>query len=322
MKSGSVSLLLIAFSLFFFACTKEPVGPLDGSVVRLLPGEWLTGIDFNARGEALACGGLPGETGHLLRSSDGGLTWSKRLSLSGTCFYFVSFVDDTLAYAGADYVGLWRSTDAGMRWQAVDLADTVPVNEFDRPAFREMAVKGDRLVMVGGDYGKKGVCYVSENRGYSWRFIRMDHQLAGVAFSDDGKALIGGWGYCARFDPNAVVATQTDFRGDFFTSIVRTGTSTAVMTGYSGEIYKTTNDGQSWTELYDAPLCRFNHLDDIGGKLVAASDDGILAFGDPGGNSWELKQLPSTHRILRVAAIPGGGMMALTSNGELIRIGL
>jgi len=319
MRPGVGSGLLVVFLSILFSCSKDPVEPLNGNITRLLPGEWLTGIGFNSRGDALVCGGLPGRSGSLFRSSDGGATWSKTLVLQGKCFFFVRFVDDTLAYAGADYVGLWRSVDAGISWHAVDLADTVPVNEFDRPAFRDMAVQGNKLVMVGGDYGKKGVCYASVNRGFSWRFVRMDHHLAGVDFSVDGEALIAGWGYCARFDPNTVLAQQTDLRGDFFTSVVYTGMATALMTGYDGNIYKTTNHGADFTRLYGGSSCRFNHLAAIDGGLVAASDDGLLAVGNPDSESWTLKQLPSRHRILRVAQRPGGGLVALTSNGELIR---
>lgn len=318
MRSAPVFWLLIVFFSLLFSCTKEPVESLAGNTTRLLPGKWLTGIDFNSQGAALVCGGLPGESGHLFRSGDGGLTWSQTLVLPGKCLFFVCFVDDTLAYAGADYVGLWRSRDAGISWHAVDLADTVPVNEFDRPAFRDMAVSGDRLVMVGGDYGKKGVCYASNNRGYSWRFVRMDHQLAGVTLSSSGGAIISGWGYCARFDPEAVLVEQVDIRGDFYTALVSREPSTAWMTGYGGNIYKTTDGGSSWAGVFDSGKCRFNHLAAIEGGLVAASDDGQLAFGNPDSDSWRLKQLPTRHRILRVAQKPGGGLVALTSNGEVI----
>ncbi|PKP17970.1 MAG: hypothetical protein CVU06_12635, partial [Bacteroidetes bacterium HGW-Bacteroidetes-22] len=309
---------LFVMVLLVISCTKDEVVQMDAAVSTVLPGQWLSGLDFNSQGIGLTCGGIPNEHGRVLRTTDNGKTWQVVLSHSTKCFYFVRFVNDTLVYAGGDYVELWRSTDAGINWQVVDLGSNVPTNEFDRPAFRDMACMGYRLVMVGGDYAKKGVCYVCNDFGYTWYFTQMDHQIAGVALNAIGSAFIAGWGYAATIGPFSAEPVQLDLRGDFYTSVVFSDENTVWMTGYSGTIYRSDDLGASWIKAFHSGQCKFNSIASVNGVLYATSDNGLIARCKLTDRSWSLLQLPVKERILRLSPNHIGGLTATTSEGKFI----
>ncbi len=304
--------------LLLFSCSKEDALQQDATINTVFPGQWLCGLDFNTQGTGLACGGLPDQQGKIFRSVDNGKTWQAVLTHSSKCFYFVRFINDTLVYAGGDYVELWRSTNAGESWKYIDLGSNVPTNEFDRPAFRDMAFMGGRLVMVGGDYGKKGVCYVSNDNGYTWKFTQMDHQLSGAALNSIGSAFISGWGYAATIEFNSDYPEQIDLRGDFYTSAVFSDENTVWMTGYSGSVYRSDNRGADWNEAFHSGSCKFNSITSVNGLLYATSDDGLIAVGKIPDNTWSLLQLPVKERILRLSQNHDGRLFATTSDGKII----
>lgn len=301
-----------------WSCSKTDEEPLQAAVKKVLPGEWLSGIDVSADGVMLACGGIPNQEGKILRSTDQGATWSVMVAHPSKCFYFVRFISSTTAFAGGDYLELWRTTDAGLHWRFYPLDDNVPTNEVDRPAFRNMAVQGQRLVMPGGDYAKKGVCYVSSDGGQSWQFTQMYHQMAGAGFSSSGNALACGWGYLGRISAGELQTEMIDYRGDFFTSVVYTGSREALMSGYTGNIYRSTDDGQTWDKEFSDGRCRFNQLMMNGNNIIALSDDGLLARRKIAGGSWTLESLPVSSRLLHMVADTSGRLLAVTSAGELV----
>lgn len=307
--------------LFLVAsCSKEPVESVSATVVKVVQNEWLTDVDMNNQGILLACGGLPRQHGKLLRSTDGGNTWSVMVSHPSKCFYFVKFINSTTAFAGGDTLELWKTTDAGLHWSFVWLADNVPINVFDRPAFRHLAVDSNNLIMVGGDNGKKGVCYRSTDGGGSWEFTQMPHQLSGAAFSAAGEALVCGWGYLGRSDRELQPPVQTSLRGDFYTSVAYTAYSEAFLTGYTGTLFQTTDNGMNWQEAFSDSRCRFNEIVVSQGVAVAGSDDGILAVSKGNATHWKLIQLPVNSRILGLKPSHPERLYAVTSNGEFLVI--
>jgi len=303
-----------------WSCSKADEEPLQAAVKKVLPGEWLSGIDVSAEGVMLACGGIPNQGGKILRSTDQGATWSVMVTHPSKCFYFVKFINDSAAFAGGDYLELWRTTDAGLHWQFYPLDDNVPINEVDRPAFRNMVVQGQRLVMPGGDYAKKGVCYVSSDGGQSWQFTQMYHQMAGAGFSPSGNALACGWGYLGSIASGESQTKMIDYRGDFFTSVVYTGTTSALMSGYSGKIYRTADDGKTWEREFSDNRCSFNQLMIKGNSVLAASDNGLLAMRGVTGGDWMLRNLPVNSRLLHMTVDTSGRLLVVTSGGELVTV--
>lgn len=308
---------LVVVLFLVASCGKEPLDSTPATVVKVVQNSWLTDVDVNNQGVLLACGGLPREHGKLLRSTDGGNTWSVMVSHPSKCFYFVKFINNTTAFAGGDTLELWKTTDSGLHWSYVWLADNVPMHVFDRPAFRHLAVDSCNLVLVGGDNGKKGVCYRSTDCGQSWNFTQMPHQLSGASFAQSGDVLVCGWGYVGSSDGLTQPPVQTSMRGDFFTSVVYSSNSQALMAGYSGVIYQSNDNGLSWTEAYSNSGCSFNKIAVEGGVVVAASDGGRLAVHNPV-NGWKLFQLPVSSRVLGLKLPGTGSLYAVTSNGEFL----
>jgi len=82
----------------------------------------------------------PGAVGSILRTTDGGATWQRRLVASGVSFEGIGFVTPERGWAGSGRT-LYRTGDGGATWQALEFAASV----------NRIRVVGPRRAFASGD---------------------------------------------------------------------------------------------------------------------------------------------------------------------------
>ncbi len=145
----------------------------------------LNAVEFSDRQN----GWIAGEFGTVVRTTDGGRSWVGSREFEDTPEDLYVFALSSSEVGRAFAVGLAGSVlltiDGGQHWQPRN----VPTNA----GLYAVAWRGDRGVVVGD----RGVIFLTENSGQSWREAerpRLFSWLTGVAFGGDGSALAVGEG--------------------------------------------------------------------------------------------------------------------------------
>ncbi len=218
---------------------------------------------YAGTGEGFLSDGLPGRG--LLKTTDGGQTWTRSSVANGLNTPFITALAVTPANpnvifaAGREAVpqylakpaettpdpgvsAIFKSTDAGQTWQDVTTGkgiDLVPNFPFDNMATDVVVSPADANVVYGsfGTHFESGGIWKSTNGGQAW--TRLTNGLPNPAAANQGYARIKL--AMAPSDPNILYASFTYLKRQNDTSTLRNG----AMLG----IWKTTDAGQTWTQL-------------------------------------------------------------------------
>ena len=237
-----------------------------------------------------------GGVGGVWKTVDGGTSWENIsdgfFKSSAVGALAVSESDPQVIYAGmgescaavprlhwtsrAD--GVYKSTDGGKTWENVGLGDTghiarIRIHPKD-PDLVYVAVPGQ----FEGPHPERGV-YRSKDGGQSWeRVLFRSEQAGAIDLSIDAN------------NPRMLYAAMWDFRRHFWNSYNG---------GPDSSIYKSTDGGDTWTELTGNPGLPEGVLGRIGIAASPAKPDRVWALvqyvggggglfrSDDGGSTWE-----------------------------------
>lgn len=262
------------------------------------------------------------QSGEVLRTDDGGRSWTRTADLPDGYLETVRFTDAEHGWLCGDEGRLFRSEDGGVTWERVSPPWNGPalgsVHFFDR----------DRGFAAGFDpLTAEGRLWTTSDGGATWQ-ARPEGTatLWTDALAVDGEeAWVGGRGrllhtahggaaWRALELPAKLAPRGVAFRGRF-----------GVVAGSEGRVAVSWDRGESWWEApaTASPLLRTVYVSDgsLGddGLVLAAGDpapDGSTLFlGEDGGARWLPAAGPSTavHRLL-----PGfGRLWALGADGRL-----
>lgn len=140
--------------------------------------------------------GLAVSKSRFLRTTDGGSSWDTIPSGTPNFLTSVQIINDTLAYAGyldtltAGY-GVLMSTDSGMTW-----TEDLSMATFFYPDYYDVGKNNSGYIYVaaGEDFGNQGLIF--ENKGSSWNYTTVDHQLRAIDhYGDSTVFMVGDSGY-------------------------------------------------------------------------------------------------------------------------------
>ncbi len=202
--------------------------------------------------------------GNCFKTTDAGNSWV-RVYINYNWFHAVAFLDSTTGLVAGDGGELYRTTNGGSTW----LPCAAPVGNI---ALRELKLIDAQHCYAVGD---SGVILMSQDAGLTW--IRQNSPvkdpLYGIDFVDGlhGWA-VGGTGYWA-------------------------------VEGATGSLLKTTDGGQTWTQIPTPPeasclggVCALDPL-----HLLIADPRGRVFLSTDGGESWQMKLDLMVGNIRRIA---------------------
>ena len=228
----------------------------------------------------------------LLRSTDGGSTFSP----AGGGFFDdvneMQFVDDLQGYAVADNGRFLTSADAGATWAVSFL-----------PTGSNLSGLHFRDAMNGHVVGRDGVVFQTSNGGGTWtaQSSGTTERLESVFFTDANNGYIAGRNdtYLRTVDGGAtwalsnVLGTGRDLNDVFFTDA-----SNGYMASDNGILVRTTDGGATWTSSNVGTVQNLNEvyfLDASNGYM--AGDGGVIFSSIDGGSSWAAEASGTTANL-------------------------
>lgn len=311
--------LAALFILPVASCKKDL---LHWHSVQLLPSHTTTrlnNIRFLGNNICIISGGIQYDQSEILRSTDGGYTFTAFSDQDAPKEMFGMGVsaNGTMYLCGVDGDVL-HSRDSGNTWQ------------FSRI--------GDWLGYVGGFFpsADTGIfastilqrqCTITRVDS-NYRIIDEQTHLFGVNNIYPAGARTSyliGYGTVMITTDNGNTWNFQDVEGDNFMGMDIHGQE-MWLCGYNGSIFHTTNGGSSWQRLRngnDITIPRYNLLgivfkDSQNGWAVC--DDGKVIHTDDAGNHWEEYDRFTTSALRSIVICPNGDLLAAGDNGGIYRI--
>lgn len=302
--------------LFFAACRKDSLVPLP--VFRELPSP--VAGDFSAvwmfdslRGTAV--GGEAWESGFILSTDDGGLTW-RADTLMGRKMESVMFDRDGQGYVCGQDCALFRQPGA-QYWQVMRTN-----YEWNKAVFFSDGRSG--VIASGGGYlGGRITSFGPEAFWQLDTMLDFPNALADVWFSDSVTAHAVGIGWVLRSGDAGHSWERGGATGDFFQSVHFPTPAVGYVCGSSGTVLKTSDGGLSWKIMRrggtggkrNQPFRALWFVNADTGFI--AGDDGLFWRTDDGGSSWaQVQNVPSDADFTDIFVRDGRGW-AVAKSGRI-----
>jgi hypothetical protein len=305
--------LLATSALGNLTCGSVKVDPANSNIV-------LAATSYGTAGRGSEFPSFPPRG--ILKSTDGGVTWSSRLTGEATSLQ-VDPTNFNNQYAGLGNVfgaaanGVYRSANAGTTWTKIDGPWSAATGGIGRvsiaiaPSNPNVLYVGiqDAIDNRGVDGGLLGLWQTSSawSATPAWSGIP-------VGATDDGS---GTHGFCG-WDPAYRLAVRTCSSTDVLSV---DPANPAVL--YAGGVALWKFDGASWTEVSKTASDPANgiHVDQrglgwAGGRLLVGNDGGVWSTTD-GGNTWSDHNTNlSTHEIYGGSLHPSNPDLALIGSQD------
>ncbi|MBN1446967.1 MAG: hypothetical protein JXA28_03470 [Bacteroidetes bacterium] len=301
--------ILIA-SMFFLLLTAEGTGQTIGSWERIPNRSTFDLWDVTFTDSLNGC--AVGDYGAIQRTTDGGRSWSQKLSPQQFALRRIHFFDDSTGIATGFHGSCVRTTDAGNSWQ--------PVQTGTEATLPGLAAIGNTVWLSG----ESGIILKSTDRGITWKRLQSgtDVMLNAITFADASH----GWASSVQrkfLRTRDGGATWTDLPLESFVAITdlkARSTTECWMAGYHGRIMRSSTAGDSWSavDAYDTDYVSMR-FDPRGrgwavgkrGAIVRAEDDALV---------WRLHDLTSAASLNAIAFLPNNTAIAVGSNGAIYRL--
>jgi photosystem II stability/assembly factor-like uncharacterized protein len=243
-----------------------------------------------------------GADGTIIKSEDGGETWSRKISTTYNHLNAVDFVTPSIGFACGNSGTILKTSDGGESWSAqasntwstlysIDFIspDNGWVSGYNRTILKttnggntwisqystsvltfleEVKVVDQQKVFIAG-WGSGGDFYKTTDSGMNWNGSDLGGWAKGIDFINDTTGWIAGI--------TATYISVTESWGDIYTTI----------NGKKATIWKTTNSGNSWTPfifnpeqwLYDITVFNQN-------TVFAVGEKGLIFYTKNGGQNW------------------------------------
>jgi photosystem II stability/assembly factor-like uncharacterized protein len=311
------------------SCKKESLSPVSIQTYDLNTSVSIRDIEVINDSCAFICGGMPGSSGLIWKSTDGGNTWTDILDMPERCLYDVEFIDPSNGFAGGDGLLLLQTHDGGLTWKNVYENETFDSwQEFIRPIRKIKYLNDYTIVAIGGDTYYKGLMCCSWNWGQNWSFTNFDNQLNDIEMHNSHQAWICGYGIMFSSSDSCRSLTTIDYREDDFTAIDFSDEINGIACGYNGGIYKTDDGGISWKEVIKSngtfgTRRHFNNISFAGDQnAITVGNGGLILFSSDKGKSWQEVITETDADLLFVFAISPDEFYIGGSNGAFFKISI
>lgn len=278
-------------------------------------------LSVSEDGKTLIAGG--GNTG-MLRSTDGGATWTA-LASPATDYYSVTIVplggSDIVA---SSYSSLWLSEDGGQSWMKLSKPVSSGASSFSASSIRRV----DATALSATD--SSGATYLSKDKGQTWTRVvaAVENGYSGqpgvLAFSDGKNGFMvepAGRAFTTKDGGATWQLKSSDFGAVRAVQFVNK--TTGWLVGADGRLYKSTDAGQTWLTAPVAAGVYYSNVyfaNENLGWSQRSSGGAQAAFTKDGGKTWTELALPTGVSSLRFGeqawvAVGYAGVYVSTDSG-------
>ena len=251
----------------------------------------LNAMAFASYSLGYACG----PEGEILKTADGGTTWTKQTTNTTYDLYSVDFVSLTEGMAVGEFGTVLLTTDGGTTWTKSKVADF------------EDDVRGVYMVSATTAYavGVGGMIAKSTDGGATWTKLSSPttEDLRGVSRFGNGNIVCVGFGVVLKSTdgtnfsviPTATLGVSADWNA--VTKIHILGAANSYVAGSSGKVLKTADNGTTWTNVspiwpnYSSPnILSISQATNSNAVWIGGPNQ-ELAYTVNGGTAWSFLQI-------------------------------
>ncbi|MBK8480381.1 MAG: hypothetical protein IPL40_04275 [Proteobacteria bacterium] len=256
-----------------------------------------------------------GTNGTLLKSSDGGASWTALSAGTAATLRALAFADAQTGLAAGDGGVLLKTNNGGLAWTAQSSGTTATL--------RALALLDAQTGFAAGD---GGVLLKTTNGGTSWSALTSGTAAAlhALRFVDAQTGFAAGDGGVLLKTTNGGTSWSPLSSGTPATlrALAFIGPQTGFAAGDNGTIVKTINGGSSWSTLTTAVYGTLYALSFPLGALqgTAVGEGGLVLRTTDGGTTWTQESSGTSETLLAVT-LPADWTMgvAVGANGAVIR---
>jgi len=248
-------------------------------------------------------GYLCGTGGLLMKTTDGGTSWTSLTSGITTDFWYIDAVDADTAYACGSSAVLLKTTDGGSTWNSISLGTTTGT-------IYTVFVLTPQKIFLGTSSATIGRLAVSNDYGATFAPVAgytSTSLIRSIYFHDETRGFVGNSSYqlFTTTDGGATFTsvdfgTGTLYEIKFFDSVngAAAGANGQVfLTGDGGATWDTTNTGFTGANNYSLTLKGNSQIDAFDDILIAGEGGAISKTIDFGVNYTALSQTATTETL-------------------------
>ncbi|MBS1772009.1 MAG: hypothetical protein JST82_04060 [Bacteroidetes bacterium] len=283
-------------------------------------GSRLNKVQFIGNNTYIAVGGEKFEKAEVVRSTDGGETWTVNSYPDvGKGFYGMCFSPQYKLYlTGFDNI-LYVSSDGGEHWESKVMSD------WQYYVGVSFAPNGTGVV-VTTEAQKAGVVMLIDSNAKTISKQSFGFGFNDVCMVDNSIGYATGYGAIVKTTDGGNTWTILNVKDDNFMAIDCHGTNEAWVCGNNGSILHTTDGGSSWKRLRNGNSVANKRywLNDIlftdNTHGWAVGDDGVVIYTDDAGENWKAYNKFTSDALRSIALMLDGSMIVCGDNGALYKL--
>jgi photosystem II stability/assembly factor-like uncharacterized protein len=255
-----------------------------------------------------------GTGGRIIRSGDGGETWTLQSAPTANNLQDIAAWDEHAALVVGDEGTVLVTGDGGQTWTQTD----VPLREFGEQLLQAYVEKGTDRAWVAGTFG---TLFQSLDRGATWKMVHPEIDVAwnDVTVAPDGTVwVVGEFGTMRRSNDSGETWEDVEVETESsLMSIAFADATHGVIVGLSGTVAHTMDGGQSWNIV---PAGIESHLFDVswtGSAFAAVGDAGMAGTADRSGLDWTFSRIAENNFSWYTASAAAGPSRLYISGANL-----
>ncbi|MBM3268519.1 MAG: hypothetical protein FJZ01_12790 [Candidatus Sericytochromatia bacterium] len=287
-KAPGAGAPLVTQPVTVFAATTSAASPVGlfgaGPTVKKNDTSTYYGVTAVSASEAFALGRTSGSAGVVVRTTDGGQTWTTVRSVGSSTYYELKFLNATDGFL-LGTLDLCKTTDGGATWSQVTstlygyslgLFDALNLAIAYSTTFKRSADGG---LTTAGQYTTPSLCGI-------WPIS--SSILWGTTTSAVQRSLDGG----------ATWTSLLSVSNNGYNTLAAQSASTAIIVADDGRIQQTVNGGANWTVVYSVPDAPYLYAAaNLGTGWIAAGNNRAVVRA-PGASAWTTQSLPGVLNAL------------------------
>jgi len=256
----------------------------------------------------------------ILRSGDGGSTWSYReFPEAGKALYALCQAPGGRLLAAGFEGKVLISDDTGRSWRFSQSGLQLPIKGL-------VYFTPNRGVAIGGISFKEGFRLEVDSNFSNQRYDSLGIEMNDGLTTDGIHGYLAGYGMVMTTADRGVTWNTANVSNDNFTSVSALNRSQAWVCGYNGSIFRTEDGGLQWKRLRNGNdltkpsyhLLSIEFRDPDHG--FAAGEDGKVIFTDDGGRHWmEFDRFTGEH-LRDLCLLRDGSLLVCGDEGTLFRV--
>ncbi len=267
-------------------CAKQKID-IEVTEIQTTTNYTLSDVFFLDELNGYACGGERFGIGVLLKTFDGGKTWTAADSVMPKQAYSCYFQNPTQGFVVGFDSWISQTFNGGVSFDAFTMPAYLPTLDIK---FNKSGVG----LMVGGAGLNQGTIYSLPTNAPNWNEKLLEFKLECVAWASENRAFAAGYGVLLQSDNSGETWRYHDkVKGDFFKDICFPNSTVGYLIGWQGMVLKSNDGGLNWRKLQSGNnafsmrvyLQAVDFFDENTGAIVG--ENGLMWFTKDGGKSWK-----------------------------------